>query len=94
MNALRKKTALLIACLTLSFGNAQYEIQPTAGYTPNIGIMVSMLEDLKARITEQVKDLDQSQTDFLYDEDCEQHWGIGHAFGFYRSLLPNRNLRR
>ncbi|SFR33989.1 Protein of unknown function [Robiginitalea myxolifaciens] len=68
MNTLRKKTALIIACLSLSFANAQYEIKPIEGYTPNIGIMVSMLEDLKARITEQVKDLDQTQTDFQYDE--------------------------
>lgn len=49
---------------------AQYEIKPLEGYTPNIGVMVCMLEDLKNRITEQVKDLDQSQTDFLYDEDA------------------------
>ncbi|WP_298516252.1 DUF664 domain-containing protein [uncultured Kordia sp.] len=37
------------------------------GYSPKIGLMVYMLEDLKDRITEQVKDLDKSQTDFLYD---------------------------
>ena len=59
-----------MTCLSLSFANAQYEIQPMESYTPNIGIMVSMLEDLKGRITEQVKDLDQSQTDFLYDENA------------------------
>ena len=40
------------------------------GYSPNIGMMVYMLEDLKDRITEQVKDLDQSQVDFLYDADA------------------------
>ncbi len=32
--------------------------------------MVYMLEDLKNRITEQVKDLDQTQIDFLYDADA------------------------
>ncbi len=32
--------------------------------------MVYMLEDLKHRITQQVKDLDQSQVDFLYDADA------------------------
>ena len=40
------------------------------GYSPNIGMIVYMLEDLKDRITEQVKDLDQSQVDFLYDADA------------------------
>ncbi|WP_149304162.1 DinB family protein [Pareuzebyella sediminis] len=62
-----KKTALILTFLSLSLANAQYEIEPAERYTQNIGIMVSMLEDLKNRITEQVKDLDQSQTDFLYD---------------------------
>ncbi len=55
---------LLITSITFS----QYEINPTKGYSPNIGLMVNMLEDLKDRITEEVKDLDQSQTDFLFDE--------------------------
>ncbi|NKI30393.1 DUF664 domain-containing protein [Croceivirga thetidis] len=47
--------------------SAQGELKPLEGYSPQIGNMVFMMEDLKSRITEQVKDLDQSQTDFLYD---------------------------
>ncbi len=70
MNTLKKKTTLLIVCFSLSLVNAQYEIKPPEGYTPNISLMVSMLEDLKDRINAQVKDLDQSQTDFLYDKDA------------------------
>lgn len=70
MNPLKRKTAILIACLSLSIVSAQYEIKPVEGYSPNIGIMVSMLEDLKGRITEQVKDLKQSQTDFVYDQNA------------------------
>ncbi|MEP3210842.1 MAG: DUF664 domain-containing protein [Maribacter sp.] len=70
MNTLKKTTALLMVCCSLSLAHAQYEIKPSADYTPHIGVLVSMLEDLKGRITEQVKDLDQSQTDFLYDEDA------------------------
>lgn len=65
-----KKALLGILLLTTTIAFAQYEIKPLEGYSPNIGVMVSMLEDLKDRITEQVKDLDQSQTDFLYDEDA------------------------
>ena len=60
----------LFSCLFLitSIIFAQYEINPEKGFSPNIGLMVDMLEDLKDRITEEVKDLDQSQTDFLFDE--------------------------
>jgi len=47
--------------------NAQGEMKAVENYSPQIGLMVYMLEDLKDRITEQVKDLDQSQTDFQYD---------------------------
>jgi len=45
-------------------------MKPTEGYTSEIGLMVYMLEDLKNRITEQVKDLDLAQTDFQYDKDA------------------------
>ncbi|MEM8509515.1 MAG: DUF664 domain-containing protein [Bacteroidota bacterium] len=62
-----KNTFLLVLGLTFTMLNAQYEVTPKEGYTPKIGLMVYMLEDLKDRITEQVKDLDQSQTDFLFD---------------------------
>lgn len=65
-----KKIIVLCLFFNSAITLAQYEIKPPEGYTPNIGVMVSMLEDLKNRITEQVKDLDQSQTDFLYDEDA------------------------
>jgi uncharacterized damage-inducible protein DinB len=47
---------------------AQNEIEPAPGYSPQIGIMVDMLEEIKDRISESVKDLDQPQTDFLFDE--------------------------
>lgn len=60
----------LILLLPLTFLNAQGEFKSVEGYSPQIGQMVYMLEDLKNRITEQVKDLDQSQTDFLYDSDA------------------------
>lgn len=65
-----KKSILILCLFATLICNSQYEIKPEEGYTPNIGIMVYMLEDLKDRITEQVKDLNQSQTDFEFDENA------------------------
>ena len=70
MKPLKKITALSILFLSFSSLNAQYEMEPVEGYSPRIGLMVYMLEDLKRRITEEVQDLNQSQTDFMFDEDA------------------------
>ena len=67
MKSLKTKITSLLLILPILFMNAQGEMKADEGYSPKIGLMVYMLEDLKDRITEQVKDLDQSQTDFLYD---------------------------
>lgn len=61
---------LIVICLTTTTTFAQNEIKPAEGYTPQIGLMVNMLEDLKDRITAEVKDLDLTETDFQYDEDA------------------------
>lgn len=61
---------LIFLYLTTTISFAQYEIKPAEGYSPNIGVMVDMLEDLKDRITAEVKDLNLTQTDFQYDEDA------------------------
>ena len=63
-----KRALLVFLYLTTTITAAQYEMKPAEGYSPNIGIMVNMLEDLKIRITEQVKDLNQAETDFEFDE--------------------------
>ena len=64
-----KKGLVCIAlCHAFVSIEAQGEMKAVEGYSPQIGLMVYMLEDLKIRITDQVKDLDQSDTDFLYDE--------------------------
>jgi len=68
MKSLKKNTALIILCFSLSLVNAQYEIKPEIGYTPQIGLMVDMLEELKDRLTEDIRDLDQAQTDYLFDD--------------------------
>lgn len=65
-----KRKLLIFLFLSASIIVAQGEMKPPEGYSPQIGLMVYMLEDLKDRITEQVKDLDQSQTDFQFDEDA------------------------
>jgi len=70
MKALKIKAASLLLLIPILLLNAQGELKSVEGYTPNIGMMVYMLEDLKDRITEQVKDLDLAQTDFLYDADA------------------------
>lgn len=63
-----RNAALLFFCFTLFWVNAQYEIKPVKGYTPRIGVMVDMLEELKHRLTEDVRDLDQGETDYLFDD--------------------------
>ncbi len=50
--------------------HGQYKVVPAEGYTQQIGTMVFMMEDLKNRITEQVKDLSQEETDYLIDENA------------------------
>lgn len=68
MTFTKRSAALTIICFSFSWANAQYEIKPAKGYTPQIGILVAMLEETKDQITEDVRDLDQSETDYLFDE--------------------------
>ena len=68
MKPIKKSVTLLVLCFSISLVNAQYEIKPEKGYTPQIGIMVDMLEDLKNRIADMAKDLNQEETDYLFDE--------------------------
>lgn len=46
----------------------QTVIEPPKGYSTEIGNMVSMLEDLKARVTRSVSELTIEETDFLLDD--------------------------
>jgi len=68
MHTLKKLCCLLLFCYPLSFLQAQYKIEPKEGYSPQIGIMVDMLEEIKDQITGEIQDLTQEQTDFLLDE--------------------------
>ncbi|MEO0627196.1 MAG: DinB family protein [Bacteroidota bacterium] len=51
--------------------NAQ-TIKAPRGYSPQVGNLVSMLDDLKNRVTRSVRNLDQVGTDFLIDEDANR----------------------
>lgn len=51
--------------------NAQ-TIKPAKGYDTQIGNVVSMLEDLKSRVTRSVSSLSQEETDFLLDENANR----------------------
>ncbi|NER18350.1 DinB family protein [Spongiivirga citrea] len=68
-----KKAALAISFLLISFiSQAQYEIKSIEGYSPNIGVLITMLDDLKERVTSSVRDLNQEQTDFLLDDNANR----------------------
>lgn len=62
----------LASFISASTTNAQYAIKNTEGYTPQMGALVSMMDDLKGRVTRQVKDLDQDGTDFLLDDQANR----------------------
>ena len=69
--------------------HAQYAIVNTEGYSPQIGALISMMDDLKTRVTNQVKNLDQEGTDFLLDEKANR---IGALI--LHLLQPNVITRR
>jgi len=54
--------------LSATSSSAQNKIKPEKGYTPHIGVVVSMLDDLKQRVTQSVRGLSQEETDFLLDD--------------------------
>ncbi|MGH1384636.1 DUF664 domain-containing protein [Kordia sp.] len=71
----RSYKILLAIFLILSVNSAvkaQSTIEVPEGYTTQIGNMVSMLEDLKERVTRSVKNLSQNETDFLLDKDANR----------------------
>lgn len=68
MKSLKTNILVLALCFSFSLVNAQYEIKPKEGYTPQIGFMVDMMEELKERIIADVKDLTQAETDYLFDD--------------------------
>jgi len=91
MRSLKTKNSLLLLCLPMLFLQAQGELKSVEGYSPNIGSMVYMLEDLKERITEQVKNLDQTQTDFQYDADANSMDRAVNVYHLRRMKVSSAN---
>jgi len=66
---------LLFLLLLCTCGPAQMRAQKIVsekGYSPQIGVVVSMLEDLKRRVTRSVANLSVAETDFLLDEEANR----------------------
>ncbi|WP_117881741.1 DinB family protein [Aureibaculum luteum] len=55
-----------------SFTSQAQTIKAKKGYTQQIGNMVAMLEDLKSRVTRNVKNLSLEEIDFLLDADANR----------------------
>lgn len=62
---------LLLSILTISCTQAQ-TIQSEKGYSPQIGVVVSMLDDLYSRVMRSVIQLNTKETDFLLDDDANR----------------------
>jgi len=62
---------MLILLCNISLAG-QSTIKVKKGYSPQIGTTVSMLEDLKNRVTRSVARLSPEETDFLLDEDANR----------------------
>lgn len=63
-----KALALSIFIIVSGRIYSQNIIKPAKGFSDDIGNMVSMLDDLKGRVTRIVSNLDQEGTDFLLDD--------------------------
>ena len=71
MKSFLKPTALFTFLFIFALASfSQNNIVQEKGYSPQIGSTVSMLDDLKQRVTSSVRGLNQSETDFLLDKDA------------------------
>lgn len=69
---MKKLLTLLIISSTFSNLDAQYAIKNTEGYSPQMGALISMMDDLKGRVTRIVENLNQEETDFLLDAEANR----------------------
>ena len=85
--------------LYIGTSNAQRVIEPEQGYTPQIGVLVSMLNDMKSRLESTVKNMDVDDVDFLLDENSNSvgalimHLGATEAF-YQAFTFENRELNK
>jgi len=70
LNFLISLTTVFVLLSTSLFG--QNIIKPEEGFSEHIGVTVSMMEDLKSRITSSVENLTLEETDFLLDENANR----------------------
>ncbi len=73
---MKNTSILLVLVLCVGFASAQYKVEPPKGYSPKIGDMVYMLEELKNRITTRVKDMNTEQIDYLVDDKANSIGGL------------------
>lgn len=64
-------TCLLLTLCSFS-ASSQNVINPEKGYSPHIGVVISMMDDLKRRVTSSVANLTDAETDFLLDENANR----------------------
>lgn len=64
--------SLFVLLLLSTSAFSQNEIKPMKGFLPQIGVVISMMDDLKARVTSSVVNLNQSETDFLLDDEANR----------------------
>lgn len=65
------KLTLIVLLVSCSI-QAQNIMESKKGYAPQTGIIVTMLEDLKSRVTQSVESLDQEEVDFLLDDNANR----------------------
>ncbi|MFK7925368.1 MAG: DinB family protein [Bacteroidia bacterium] len=66
------RTLVFATIILLSSFVQGQTIKPAKGYSTQIGTVVSMLEDLKGRVTSSVRNLTVEETDSLLDEDANR----------------------
>ena len=72
---MKNRTLIPLLLLIFAFSDksiGQNIMKAEEGYSPQIGVVVSMLDDLKRRVTNSVGNLSQKETDFLLDENANR----------------------
>ncbi len=90
---------ILIVDLGLYPLNAQNIIEPLDGYSPQIGVLVSMLEDMKNRVERTVEDMEIESIDYYFDENANSVGSIimhlAATEAFYQAFtFENRELNQ
>lgn len=68
-----KKISYLFVFLLFNLSiNAQNLIEPPKGFSPQVGNIVSMLNDLKSRVTSTVKGMSTYEIDYVVDENANR----------------------